>query len=48
VRSGNTTCDYAVSTLIAQRAGVKLLQAIAGHSSATVTLDTCGHLMTDA
>ncbi len=38
---------YAVSTLIAQRADVKLLQAIAGHSSATVTLDTYGHLMTD-
>jgi integrase len=36
---------YAVSTLIAQRADVKLLQAIAGHASATVTLDTYGHLM---
>jgi integrase len=29
---------YAVSTLIAQRADIKLLQAIAGHASATVTL----------
>ena len=36
---------FAVSTLIAQRADIKLLQAIAGHSSATVTLDTYGHLM---
>lgn len=38
---------YAVSTLIAQRADVKLLQAIAGHASATVTLDTYGHLMSE-
>jgi integrase len=36
---------YAVSTLIAQRADIKL--AIARHASATVTLDTYGHLMTD-
>jgi integrase len=36
---------YAVSTLIAQRADIKLLQAIAGHASATMTLDTYGHLM---
>ena len=38
---------YAVSTLIAQRADIKLLQAIAGHASATVTLDTYGHLMVE-
>ena len=38
---------YAVSSLIAQGADIKLLQAIAGHASATVTLDTYGHLMTD-
>lgn len=38
---------YAVSTLIAQRADIKLLQAIAGHASATVTLDTYGHLMSE-
>ncbi len=38
---------YAVSTLIAQRADVKLLQAIAGHASATVTLDVYGHLMSE-
>jgi integrase len=36
---------YAVSTLIAQRVDIKLLQAIAGHASATMTLDTYGHLM---
>ena len=38
---------FAVSTLIAQRADIKLLQAIAGHASATVTLDVYGHLMSD-
>jgi integrase len=38
---------YAVSALIAERADIKLLQAIAGHSSATETLDTYGHLMND-
>ena len=38
---------YAVSTLIAQRADIKLLQAIAGHASATMTLDTYGHLMVE-
>jgi integrase len=38
---------FAVSALIAQGADIKLLQAIAGHSSATVTLDVYGHLMTD-
>lgn len=38
---------YAVSSLIAQGADIKLLQAIAGHASATVTLDTYGHLMTE-
>jgi len=38
---------YAVSSLIAQGADIKLLQAIAGEASATVTLDTYGHLMTD-
>jgi integrase len=38
---------YAVSWLIAQGADIKLLEAIAGHASATVTLDTYGHLMTD-
>jgi hypothetical protein len=26
---------------------MKLLQAIAGHKSATITLDVCGHPMTD-
>jgi hypothetical protein len=36
-----------VSALIAEGADIKLLQAIAGHASATVTLDTYGHLMTD-
>ena len=38
---------FAVSTLIEQRADVKLLQAVAGHSSATVTLDVYAHLMAD-
>jgi integrase len=38
---------FAVSALIAEGADIKLLQAIAGHASATVTLDTYGHLMTD-
>jgi integrase len=38
---------FAVSTLIAQRADIKLLQAIAGHASATVTLDVYGHLMVE-
>jgi integrase len=38
---------FAVSSLIAQGADIKLLQAIAGHASATVTLDTYGHLMTE-
>jgi integrase len=38
---------YAVSPLIEQGADIKLLQAIAGHASATVTLDTYGHLMTE-
>jgi integrase len=38
---------YAVSSLIAQGADIKLLQAVAGHASATVTLDVYGHLMTD-
>jgi len=33
--------------LIEQRADVKLLQAVAGHSSATVTLDVYAHLMAD-
>ena len=37
---------YAVSSLIAEGADIKLLQAIAGHASATETLDTYGHLMT--
>ena len=38
---------FAVSTLIADGADIKLLQAIAGHASATMTLDTYGHLMTE-
>jgi integrase len=38
---------FAVSALIAQHADIKLLQAIAGHSSAAMTLDVYGHLMTD-
>jgi integrase len=38
---------FAVSALIAQGADIKLLQAIAGHSSAAMTLDVYGHLMTD-
>lgn len=38
---------FAVSALIAEGADIKLLQAIAGHASATVTLDTYGHLMTE-
>jgi site-specific recombinase XerD len=33
--------------LIGQGADIKLLQAIAEHASATVTLDTYWHLMTD-
>jgi integrase len=37
---------FAVSALIAAGADIKLLQAIAGHASATTTLDTNGHLMT--
>ncbi|MBA3734844.1 MAG: hypothetical protein H0W90_06560 [Actinobacteria bacterium] len=31
--------------LIAQGADIKLLQSIAGHSQASMTLDTYGHLM---
>lgn len=38
---------YAVSELIAQRADIKLLQSIAGHASATMTLDRYGHLMAE-
>lgn len=38
---------YAVTTLIAAGADIKLLQSIAGHASATMTLDTYGHLMTE-
>ena len=37
---------FAVSALIAEGADIKLLQAIVGHASATMTLDTYGHLMT--
>ncbi len=37
---------FAVSALIAEGADIKLLQAIAGHASAAMTLDTYGHLMT--
>ena len=37
---------FAVSALIAEGADIKLLQAIAGHASATMTLDHYGHLMT--
>jgi integrase len=38
---------FAVSALIAEGADIKLLQAIAGHANATVTLDVYGHLMRD-
>lgn len=38
---------YAVSSLIAAGADIKLLQAISGHASATMTLDVYGHLMTE-
>jgi integrase len=38
---------YAVSALIEQGADIKLLQRIAGHANASVTLDVYGHLMTD-
>jgi integrase len=38
---------FAVSALIAERADVKLLQAVAGHASAAMTLDVYGHLMTE-
>jgi integrase len=38
---------FAVSALIAEGADIKLLQAVAGHASATMTLDTYGHLMTE-
>jgi integrase len=37
---------FAVSALIAAGADIKLLQAIAGHASATMTLEVYGHLMT--
>jgi len=36
---------YAVTELIAQGADIKLLQAIAGHKDATMTLNVYGHLM---
>jgi integrase len=36
---------YAVSALIADGADIKLLQAIAGHATAAMTLDVYGHLM---
>jgi integrase len=38
---------FAVSALIEQRADIKLIQAVAGHSSATITLDVYGHLMNE-
>jgi integrase len=38
---------FAVSVLIEQRADIKLLQAIARHASATMTLDVYGHLMSE-
>lgn len=38
---------FAVSALIAEGADIKLLQAIAGHATATVTLDVYGHLMVE-
>jgi integrase len=38
---------YAVSALIAEGADIKLLQAIAGHATAAMTLDVYGHLMLD-
>jgi integrase len=38
---------YAVTELIAQGADIKLLQAIAGHKDATMTLNVYGHLMTE-
>ncbi len=37
---------YAVSSLIAEGADIRLLQAIAGHAKASITLDTYSHLMT--
>jgi integrase len=38
---------YAVTTLIGQGADIKLLQRIAGHANASVTLDVYGHLMSE-
>lgn len=38
---------FAVSALIEQRADIKLIQTVAGHSSATITLDVYGHLMNE-
>jgi integrase len=38
---------FAVSALIEQRADIKLLQAVAGHASAMMTLDVYGHLMNE-
>jgi integrase len=38
---------YAVSALIAEGADIKLLQSIAGHATASMTLDTYGHLMVE-
>jgi integrase len=38
---------FAVSQLIAQRADILLLAAVAGHSKPSVTLDVYGHLMTE-
>jgi site-specific recombinase XerD len=36
-----------VTELIAQGADIKLLQAIAGHKDASMTLNVYGHLMTE-
>jgi integrase len=38
---------FAVSALIEQRTDIKLIQAVAGHSSATITPDVYGHLMNE-
>ena len=38
---------YAVTEPIAQGADIKLLQAIAGHKDATMTLNVYGHLMVE-
>jgi hypothetical protein len=41
---GSTTCGTCASLLIAQGASVKAVQAQLGHATASITLDTYGHL----